>query len=140
MEHTKEPWSYKRTHGASNDYWYVILDRNMRGPIFEIGGKDETGQIGEAKHLITDQSEIEANARRIVACVNACAGISTEVLEGAEQITSIKSALNGYLEMKHQRDELLAALKNLVHDCERAGHEKWSTVRGCNAIIAQVEA
>lgn len=55
-----------------------------------------------------DELEAEANARRIVACVNACAGIKTIYLE-AMRGTSIleKANANCDITMK-QRDELLA--------------------------------
>jgi hypothetical protein len=64
-EHTKEPWAI---HNSKN--LIAILDY-------------------EGKHLaeLWQRKEYDsvANARRIVACVNACAGIPTEALE---QITS----------------------------------------------------
>ena len=74
-QHTAEPWTYTGTHPRSRDSWFVLLDRNGYGPIMDVGGRDCDGQIAEAKHMITDPVEIEANAARIVACVNACAGI-----------------------------------------------------------------
>lgn len=46
----------------------------------------------------------EANASRIVACVNACEGVSTEVLE-------YNSQHGGVLRLERQRDQLLAALE-----------------------------
>lgn len=54
----------------------------------------------------------EANARRIVACVNACAGCATEVLETAP-VGFFNSTYGHpkYLEeITKQRDELLAAM------------------------------
>lgn len=51
----------------------------------------------------------EEFARRIIACVNACAGLETASLEAAEM------NLFGYSdEMTSQRDELLGLLKRLV--------------------------
>ena len=49
----------------------------------------------------------EANARRIVACVNACEGISTENLEDNRPV---KWAIQQYNNVVKQRDELLKAL------------------------------
>ena len=49
----------------------------------------------------------EANARRIVACVNACEGISTENLEDNRPV---KLAIQQYNNVVKQRDELLKAL------------------------------
>ena len=47
------------------------------------------------------------NARRIVACVNACAGLPTEQLEPSP----LGGVLNGVAGLIAQRDELLAALE-----------------------------
>lgn len=50
------------------------------------------------------------NARRIVACVNACVGIPTENLE---EKTVVVSHDYNLANIKQQRDELLAALKKI---------------------------
>lgn len=64
---TPGPWKVSKTHPLSGDIWYVITNANDSGPIMDVGGKDESGQIAEAKYLITDPKEIEANARLIAA-------------------------------------------------------------------------
>jgi hypothetical protein len=64
---TPGPWGYSRTHEKSLNYWYVITHHGGYGPIVDVGGKDLNGQIAEAKHLITDPKEIEANAHLIAA-------------------------------------------------------------------------
>nr|WP_073937456.1 hypothetical protein [Pseudomonas aeruginosa] len=86
--------------------------------------------IGDGIHLFdvrglsrTD-SENEANAARIVACVNACDGYTTEqlvALKGGNvkrEVTyyadKLCDAQNRYLKAEQQRDNLLAALKNLL--------------------------
>ena len=51
--------------------------------------------------------EYQANARRIVACVNACAGLPTEQLESSPP----GGVLNGVAGLIAQLDELLAALE-----------------------------
>lgn len=51
-------------------------------------------------------------ARRIVACVNACAGLPTEEL-GAYKGYQISSGLQ-LIVMKQQRDELLAAIDRFI--------------------------
>ena len=65
--HTKGPWKAKRTHRLSEDMWYVIVDPEGFGPVVDVGGKGESGQIAEAKYLVTDPKEIEANANLIAA-------------------------------------------------------------------------
>ena len=64
-KHTPGPWKASKTHLASSDTWYVIIDPEGRGPIMEVGGKDKPGQIADAKYLVTDPSIIEANAHLI---------------------------------------------------------------------------
>lgn len=64
-QHTREPWEYDD------------------GNIIQEGGGDYGYQIAIVDHPHSDftQEVISANGRRIVACVNACRGASTEVLE-----------------------------------------------------------
>ena len=50
----------------------------------------------------------EANARRLVACWNACEGIDTEYLEGDDSLPHYARRLMA------QRDELLAALRMVM--------------------------
>ena len=98
-EHTKEPWKY---YELEDDRFGVKIPREKKTrygaePYAVIGGFEPE-----------DRNEMKANARRIVACVNACAGIPTTRLEnGAADILAFS------MELKNQRDELLAASKNL---------------------------
>ena len=59
--------------------------------------------------LVESMNRIE-DARRIVACVNACAGLPTEQLESSQH----GGVLNGVAGLIAQRDELLAALEIIV--------------------------
>ena len=59
----------------------------------------------------------EADARRIVACVNACAGIDTELLEIIED--NDKTLAGVIANVEKQRDELMAENKQLRKDAER---------------------
>lgn len=72
MNHTKEPW-----HVTQNPEWrnanYRISNKNDNWAAF--------GQIAYAN---------EANAKRIVACVNACAGITNEALEKGIVLDSVR--------------------------------------------------
>lgn len=89
-QHTPEPWvvngshiESENEHGWVNDGWIIA---------------DLSG------------SQIEANARRIVACVNACAGASTEVLE--------KGAIHDWAllmtQLESQNAELLVTLRSIA--------------------------
>ena len=66
--------------------------------------------IGDKNGGTIGEIYTENDARRIVACVNACAGLPTEVLE------RYKLGVIGvdYKSTKQQRDELLAALEKFI--------------------------
>lgn len=82
--HTREPATFGGWF-ISEANPYEILDYNGgRGPyrlIAKALPRYLVTGTGTGEHSISSD-EAEANARRIVACVNACAGISTEALEG----------------------------------------------------------
>ena len=94
-EHTKEPWEIWETIDSDGDHWISVSTpgiKTIRRMVAHITLKSES-----------DQEDI-ANARRIVACVNACAGISTSLLERA---TPFDTALF----FKAHCDELLEVVK-----------------------------
>lgn len=59
-----------------------------------------------------EPDESQANARRLAACWNACAGIPTDVLED-------KSILKADAAIREQRDQLQAALSATVEQRDR---------------------
>jgi hypothetical protein len=90
MSHTKEPWkSYGRI--KVNGVWHVGCAIDGTDKVTALTGYSGAG----------DEEESIANASRIIACVNACAGIPTEQLEAYP---------GAVLRVMQQRDELLAAL------------------------------
>ena len=102
MSHTKEPWIPLDCRTESVER--ITISSNERRAIARI----ENTRSGKPISL-----EDEANARRIVACVNACAGIPTDMLE---------TAPNGFFmggkitqELTEQRDELLVAIEELMY-------------------------
>lgn len=94
MSHTPEPWkTIKPMHGHATKYLCVQI------------GEDETYTTLELK---------PADARRIVACVNACAGLSTEALKkGPTFSEAVGWSLVG--------SALLAAAKATVQYAETCG-------------------
>lgn len=68
----------------------------------------------------------EDDARRIVACVNACAGLPTEQLEASP----LGGVLNGVAGLIAQRDQLLAALQDVrgALSSVNSGHQHQITV------------
>lgn len=96
--HTKEPWSY----GEDNDGWYL---------------QHGVQQLGYALS--------ESDARRIVACVNACADIPTELLESKSQ-----TPRDAFRRLTEQRDEALHKLAG----AEAAGE---MLINACKALELQ---
>lgn len=92
-EHTKEPWSHFNS-GRTN----AIYDGDRR-EIVAWMGFDRSDR---------SKSEHRANARRIVACVNACTGIPTKELEktGTIAVECRDEVQEELLKAWKQRDEL----------------------------------
>jgi hypothetical protein len=106
-EHTKEPWSYELDTGSD----LRIYSETNPGIV------DGCGCCGSPN---CD----DADARRIVACINACAGFDTELLENILMLGDtlkrrFKTLTDSESELQKQRDELLAALELII---ERFGH------------------
>lgn len=97
-EHTKGQWNYRRADDiespSSKDYKIFSDDGALVAETFELIGK----------HRATDH---HANARRIVACVNACAGIENDELERV----GYTELLESHRCYEQQRDELLMLVK-----------------------------
>lgn len=85
-------------------------------------GEFVTHLDGSRYHDERADPEADANAARIVACVNACEGVADPA------------------DLRVQRDELLAALRALVRQCEYMGapdsHEDMRAARAALAIVA----
>ena len=96
-KHTPEPWRVGRPGTVVSDT-----------PVPGMGGSDAVEYYGG--HLI-GKSITEANARRIVACVNACKGLDTAHLESSGLVSAVGYEL---IELTNQRDELLAALQGMI--------------------------
>lgn len=70
---------------------------------------------------ILQLSDRMAIAKRIVACVNACAGVHTDVLNAYTVLEKLR-------EKDAQRDELLAALEAVVTISDRK-HDAWDRAK-----------
>lgn len=104
MEYTKEPW--------------ILLDLRQHGKErITISGGTKNTVIARIENTVSkrpiDEND-DANARRIVACVNACAGISTEYLERAQELEP-KSAVE-YVKMIDEIEQLLADIATLEQE------------------------
>lgn len=95
-EHTKEPWVVEEMvigHVMSND-GYAIADCCL-------------------DYSSIKASEQNANARRIVACINACVGVDTDKLENMTASGyGMQKRIELMDEIERQRDYLLSAFKD----------------------------
>ena len=91
-KHTPEPW---------NIYFNSQDDLVIRKMFAD----------GQESHVVARCHSGAANARRIVACVNACEGFSIEELDGANLFKDSIESDAEILDLKKQRDELLVAVQ-----------------------------
>lgn len=112
-KHTQEPW--KINTDEAHDGWSIIT--NKSGSIIaNVNGKTGPELIGGMP--VDRVMPAEDNARRIVACVNACSGIRTEALEHrAHMLNAHDDTIS---ELTRQRDELLEALEEVTEYAEMA--------------------
>lgn len=116
-KHTPEPWRIESA--TKKDNWRIIGDNNQVVSTFS-GSMDM------------------ANARRIVACVNACAGIGTDHLELA--LAGGVTVLQELDRVKQQRDQLRAALEAIADPHQVLWHGDPSDLREyARAALAETE-
>lgn len=97
--HTPEPWSLLEAGDSIKHQVPVSSDRTS---ILTIATE---GAIAFGAVYSAD------DARRIVACVNACRGLSTENLEDNEPLSWLTKQYNA---VKDQRDELLRDMQDVL--------------------------
>ena len=102
-KHTPEPW--KISHDDSTEEWSIVT--NQQGSIIANVNEETGPELVGSDPVMRKMPGLE-NARRIVACVNACSGIRTEALEHRAHMLNAHD--DTIAELKRQRDELLAAL------------------------------
>ncbi len=101
-EHTKEPW--KVGYGPDQGITVIGTRSDVAWVFNPAAGLNDTSR---------SYAEDEANARRIVACVNACQGLDTGDLEATGLVSAVGYQL---LDLTKQRDTLLAALDSMMRD------------------------
>ena len=93
IEHTPGPWNFTQDEHCPE--------------CFEV--KDRLGfYVATCHDGVRSEENAKENARRIVACVNACEGISTENLEESRPVKWLAEQYGATIK---QRDELLEALR-----------------------------
>lgn len=89
--------------------WRVLLPREGKMGGVDIYDGDQ--YVCQMSHHPAERQMAKDYAARIVACVNACEGVPTEVLEAYTVLEKLR-------EKDTQRDELLAALELAVEQME----------------------
>lgn len=110
QKHTPEPWAMSTK--VDGNWWHISAGNQAIAAVHAASKKRNEPYA----------SMFEANARRIVACVNACAGWETIQLEAME-LGSLKESL---VRVMQQRDELLAAIEDFIKytdDCSDGSPE-----------------
>lgn len=139
IEHTKEPWGQAYRKGFDGMY---------RQQVFDATG-NTIATLAWHPVKIDDRTTTtnrEANARRIVACVNACAGYSNEALEEPGGfMKTLGVALDAQKLAEQQRDELLALVNGFHRKLETyrnvysGDKELRRLLSECEAAIAKVK-
>ena len=150
QQHTAEPWE---VHG-----------KEVRSGGFTVAAIPQRSMAAVGKFRYAELQETDsANARHIVACVNACegqsllgtAGFKTDELESIAEIGGLHSVLKAVERERdiaeQQRDKLLAACKVARHRISNLSLALHGTapfddpldgpvLRNIDAIIAEIEA
>ena len=139
MNHTPEPWKvyeHKRPY-KSGDKEREHIERSiytaydhpqLRGPYPVVCASVGLGMdAGKPLHMVSLKEE---DARRIVACVNACKGIGTEYLEHFGG-----TSFNDFKKVKEQRDRLEAALAEYTLTLQAIAQGKYA--EGEESAMAQ---
>lgn len=127
-KHTPEPWFYHR-QGFST----VYIEARIGGGMLQ-----EIAACGPCQDGTEQQDE---NARRIVACVNACAGVDTDLLEAGELSKPTMLVIQENKDLKHRCDELLAALEIASASLNDAATKmKWSDIPTAQEILRNADA
>lgn len=128
MSHTPEPWSVAE-ESFDNDGIHESVIRGLDGRA-AIAVTLEFGANNPGMR--------EANARRIVACVNACATMPTDDLEEMVSVGgNIRNLAEFADELRKQRDALLAALTEIAELDILKHHHAYAIAKGA---IEEIEA
>lgn len=123
MKHTPEPWTAMPKPAASYDDqgWRSL---SMCGSNWMVAAPSSTVLKIENGAVVGKQWDHEANAKRIVLCVNYCAGepdASLELFTAKEQVDLKVKFFNEANTYRDLCGELLAALKNTCALVDKMG-------------------
>ena len=99
---------------------------------------DGAQYVCQMSHHPAQRAQAAEYARRLVACVNACDGVPTELLEtSTDALGALTHQQNLRKRAEAQRDELLAALEDLFAECDTG--ERRSDGRVINRLMPSYE-
>lgn len=121
-----------------NEPWRVFVDEDGKDKCTYIDSIN-VGPIPDClAHVFGENRDVFA--RRIVACVNACAGLDTALLENITMLgDTLKDRIDVLRNEANQRDQLLAALEQLVSDFEGCYADADPAMINARAAIAAVK-
>lgn len=144
-KYTPGPWTYDkpnwRGERASDHNWHVSGDRH----------EDEEGSVLATAVAVvvgsaTSGGIAEANARRIVACVNACKGIDTATLEAmppsglADTRANLSAAVGQIGAMADKYADLAASHARLLAACEAFAARYANHLVKADLVFADINA
>lgn len=126
-KHTPEPWK---------------VDLESEATFAHDGRTEEIIELTNADHSETGgYAATEANARRIVACVNACAGIETSILQAVDKGELLRTARIRLAETIRQRDELAALMRkarDAMSDLNQSEEDDGTLLAEIDAALAKL--
>lgn len=108
FNHTPEPWIYTQDFDENGKRAKVTTIAMCGEFVIGLPSNIEGGNYRDAPF-----GDSESDASRIVACVNACAGIKTTDLEALRGTSILAKANERFGTVQKQRDDLLEALKKM---------------------------
>lgn len=135
-KHTHEPWRYVQI--GDGDDCFIQADRNKPSDPYdiEVMGDDTNEELYPMKQKMAD-------AARIVACVNAMAGIEDPDMfmkEHEGMRYQYNEARKHRDHFRNERDELLAMLKGVVQILEYEQTDEYLTLKLAKELIAKIES
>lgn len=124
IEHTQEPWKVD-----DNEFTAIgnVVDSN----------NEQVCQTSERKDSIGVKKQLEkraANARRIVACVNFCKGLSTENMENDTLEDSLKEVFE---RVRTERDKYKSALLSIIEYADKCDDGDGNIQKIAREVIAK---
>ena len=116
----------------------VAPSQDPRYLVFSVARIDFSYEQKHKGFISTSKEEAEANARRLVACWNACGGMATDELEEIAQTGGMLGPREDVAKIAEQRDELRDVLKSCIEYVAAAGDD-WVTDKARAALAATGE-